>query len=246
MAGDRVQAAPSVRAFIAGNSGSGKTTLAQRMYLSKYPRVIILDLTGEWEDKVDATAYTVPDLVQWVRETARTRGKWRVALALDKEELPALVGWLVPVPEVKRSPILAVGGAALLVDEVDLLAPPGTSSEPIRTLYRRSRHVGLTVVSTTQRPANVSREVSAQSTHAVALTLNENRDVDYMTRLMRWEVPQVQDWQRWTRQHRHGGVWRDLQTGQQLWIPESGPPTSQGPKRAQTELPPPVADGDGE
>lgn len=244
MSAPRTAPAPSVRAFITGNSGSGKTTLAHRLYLSHMPRVIILDMTGEWEGKVDATTFDVPELVQTVRNLARSRSSWKVALALDPNELPALVHWLVPVPDVKRSPILAVGGAALLVDEVDLLAAPGTASEPVRTLYRRSRHVGLSVISTTQRPANVAREVSAQSTHAVVLTLNENRDVDYVTRFMRWDVRQVEAWRQWTRQHPHGGQWRNLGTGQVAWIPESGIPQAQGPRPAQSRLALPGDDGD--
>lgn len=246
MSGARTSPAPSVRAFITGNSGSGKTTLANRLYLAKMPRVLILDLTGEWEGKVDASTYSLDELVQTVRNLARERGRWRVALALDPNELEALVAWLVPVPEVKRSPILAVGGAALLVDEVDLLAPPGTASTPIRTLYRRSRHVGLTVVSTTQRPANVSREVSAQSNHAIALTLNENRDVDYITRLMRWDLAATDRWRRWTRQHPHGGVFRDLQSGRQLWIAEDGKTTTEGPALQLPLLPDDDGDAGGE
>lgn len=240
----RTTPAPSVRAFITGNSGSGKTTLAHRLYLANMPRVIILDLTGEWEGKVDAVTYDVPELVQTIRNLARLRAKWRVSLSLDPNELPALVNWLVPVPNVKNSPILAVGGAAILVDEVDLLAPPGTASEPIRTLYRRSRHVGLTVVSTTQRPANVAREVSAQSTHAIVLTLNENRDVDYVTRFMRWDARQVAQWREWTRQHPHGGQWRNLQSGAVAWIPESGVPQRQGPASPQRRLPLAADDAD--
>ena len=242
MTAERTTPKPSVRAFITGNSGSGKTTLAHRLYLSKMPRVLILDMTGEWEGKVDAMTYDVSECVQTIRNLARLRGRWTVSLALNPDELHALVAWLVPVPNVKASPVLAVGGMALLVDEVDLLAPPGTASEPIRTLYRRSRHVGLTVVSTTQRPANVAREVSAQSTHAVVLTLNENRDVEYVTKFMRWDLPALDRWRRWTRQHPHGGQWRNLQSGQVAWIPESGIPQSQGPGESQRPLP--LQDGD--
>lgn len=234
--------APTLRAFIAGNSGSGKTTLANRLYLTRYPRVLILDLTGEWEGKVDASAGSVPELVAVMRNMARERGRWKISAGISPAELPQLVDWLIPVPDLKRSPILAMHGAAILVDEVDLLAPPGTAKEEVRTLYRRSRHVGLSVVSTTQRPANVSREVSSQSLHAVALSLNEPRDVKYMADLMRWSPRDISQWKQWTRRHRHGGQWRNLQTGQTLWIPESGIPERQGP--TPPELPGLSADDD--
>jgi len=220
----------TVRAFLAGNSGSGKSVRAWNLYLRAFPRRLLLDLTGEWESQADAVADDVAGTVAAIRDLA-PRGRWTVAAGLDAGQLPALVDWLMPVPNLRASPVLALHGVVILVDEVDLLAPPGMPTEAVRTLYRRSRHVGLSVVSTTQRPANVNREVSAQSTHAVALHLSEPRDVDYMADLMRWERPQVEAWRAWTRRHPHGGVWQDLRANRRLFLPEAGPPVM-GPNDA--------------
>lgn len=214
-------APPTIRAFLAGNSGSGKSQRAWTLYLARFPRRLLVDLTGEWEDRADAVALDVPGAVDAIRQLA-PRGKWTVAVALDASELPELVDWLMPIPNLRASPILAMGGAVLLADEVDLLAAPGTASEAVRTLFRRSRHVGLSVIATSQRPANVSREVSAQSTHALALALSEPRDVDYMVDLMRWDRSGLDRWRQWTYRHRHGAVWRDLRTGQELYLPDAG------------------------
>lgn len=218
-----VRVIPSVRVFFAGNSGSGKTTGAWRLYLSRFPRQIILDQTGEWLDKVDYTANTLGDLANAIRQYAPDR-EWTIAYTLLDDRFADFVRWLVPVPNVDTSPILAIGGAVLLVDEVDLLAPQGPASVEVRTLYRRSRHAGLSVVSATQRPANVSREVSAQSQHVVAYYLSEPRDRDYIADLMRWNPNQVQEWIDWTRLHPHGAAWKEVQTGRVLWIPDLGAP----------------------
>lgn len=218
----------TLRAFLAGNSGSGKSVRAWSLYLSAFPRRLLLDLTGEWSDRADQVTDTVAGTVDAIRALAG-RGRWTVAAGLDASQLPELVDWLMPVPQLHASPILAMGGAVILVDEVDLLAPPGTSKEAVRTLYRRSRHVGLSVVSTTQRPANVSREVSAQSTQAVALHLSEPLDVDYMGELMRWDRPTVEAWRAWVHRHPHGGAWQDLRTSRRLWLPESGAPVAVAP-----------------
>ncbi len=229
--------AKSVRIFVAGNSGTGKTTFAKEAILSRFPRAIIIDMTGEWEGEVDAEALNVSELQRAVKQLARERGKWKVSIALDPDELPMLVQWLIPVPRIADSPVRHLGGAVILVDEVDLLAPQGTAKEPIRTLYRRSRHAGLSVVSTTQRPANVSREVSAQSTHAAALRLSEPRDVEYMADLMRWSGDDTTRWQKWTRQYPHGGQYRNLLTGQVQWFgPHRWSMQSAGPDRSQLEL----------
>lgn len=215
--------APSFRAFIAGATGSGKTTLAWDYYLERMPRRLLLDFTGEWESRADAVVGTVSALAGAVRRYAR-RGRWTIALAFDTDEMPELIDWLIPVPDLRRSPVVAVSGCVILVDEVDLIAPQGTATRPVRSLYRRSRHVGLSVVSCTQRPENVSREVSAQTTQAIALRLPEPRAQDYMGRLLGWDDSTLERWQAWTRQHPHGGYWRDLGTGLSLWLPESGPP----------------------
>lgn len=231
----------TLRAFLAGNSGSGKSVRAWTLYLKPFPRRLLLDLTGEWTDRADLVTETVPATVDAIRALAG-RGRWTVAAGLDAGQLPELIDWLIPVPTLHASPILAMGGAVILVDEVDLLAPPGTSKEAVRTLYRRSRHVGLSVVSTTQRPANVSREVSAQSTQAVALHLSEPLDVDYMSELMRWDRPTVEAWRAWTRQHPHGGVWQDLRTNRRLFLPEGGPPVAPPAAAVASPAPAPAPD----
>lgn len=242
----------SQRIFIAGNSGTGKSTMAWRRYLSRMPRRIIVDLTGEWTDdsrkvapelRIDAVAQNVPELSRALR-SVQHRGSWTLVLSQDSEakDVAALVAWLLPVPKLQASPIRMVGGAVLLVDEVDLIAPLGPPPRPVRTLYRRSRHVGLTIVSTTQRPGNVSREVSANSTQAIALRLAEPRDQEYVTRLFQWSPQALADWRRWTREHPHGGYWKDLESGRSLWIAETGqlvhaaaPSDGGGAARAEAE-----------
>jgi len=216
---------PTVRAFVTGNSGSGKTTTAWKLYLAKFPRCLILDQTGEWYGRCDVYTSTLGTAVDAMRKLA-PRTRWRVAYTLDDDRFPELVQWLIPVPNVYASPILMCGGAVLLVDEVDLLAPGGFGGAPqeIRTLYRRSRHVGLSIVSATQRPANVSREVSAQSSQIIAHYLSEPRDRDYMADIMRWTPEQLARWIRWCQQHPHGAVWKEVQTGRLLLLPENGAP----------------------
>lgn len=232
--------APSLRAFLAGNSGSGKSTRAWDLYLQGFPRRILLDMTGEWTKRADVRVENVPQLVDAVRSLAG-RGRWTIAVSFDPAEMPDLVDWLIPVPQLDQSPVRVLGGLVILVDEVDLIAPQGPAPEEVRTLYRRSRHVGLSVVSTTQRPANVSREVSAQSGHAVALYLSEPRDRDYMIDLMRLETPTVTTWLRWTQRHPHGGLWKDLQKNRLLWLPEKGAPVaSAGVEQLQLDAGPSV------
>lgn len=215
---------PTVRTFIAGMSDTGKSTRAWHMYLARMPRRIIFDLTGEWESMADAVCLTVRDGIEAIRAYAR-RGRWTIVFACDpKWDLPVLTDWMIPLPDIKQSPIIRVGGAVILIDEADLAAPPATSHEHIRTLARRSRHAGLSVIWTTQRPENVSREVSAQCNHRIALRLSEPRAIDYMARAMGWTKEDTAGWIRWCQRHPHGGYWRDVRTGLTLALPEAGTP----------------------
>lgn len=224
---------PTLRAFIAGVSGSGKSVAAWSMYLSHFPRRILVDQTGEWSDPAryprapgrpgfpgpDFVVQTVPELSWAIHKLAPT-GRWTIAVELDLEDLAELVDYLIPVPQLGRSPILACHGAVLLADEVDLIAPPRSLRQEVRTLYRRSRHVGLSIVSTTQRPEAVSREVSAQSSQVLCLALTEPGAFDYMADLMGTEI--ADHLAAWTRRHPHGGLWLDRLTGVKRWVTEAG------------------------
>ena len=227
---------PTIRVFIAGNSGSGKTTGAWRWYMSRMPRVLVIDQIGEWEERVDFATNSLGDVVTTM-QMLRNQSKWTIAYSLSDGRFVDLVRWLIPRPNVEGSPSIAVGGMTLVIDEADLLAPTGAPEE-VRTLYRRSRHVGLSIISATQRPANVSREVSAQSTHVLAYRLREPRDRDYIADLMRWDSAQITQWVAWTQVHPHGAAWKDLQEGRELWIPETGQPQD----RSSPSAPLPVHD----
>jgi hypothetical protein len=219
---------PTIRAFLAGVSGSGKSWTAWRMYLARFPRRLLIDQTGEWTDPArypkgypgpDVVVYTVPEL-SWALKKYAPTGRWTIVLELDLEDLAELVNYLIPVPNLSASPILACHGAVLLCDEVDLIAPPRSLRQEVRTLYRRSRHVGLSIISTTQRPEAVSREVSAQSSHVLCLALAEPSAYEYMTDIMGTDL--VTHLPAWTRTHPHGGLWWDRLSGVKRWVTESG------------------------
>ena len=232
----------AARVFVTGLSGSGKTTGAWNLYLKNAPRVLIVDQIGEWNGRVYETVNTLGELFTAIN-SARKQKRWVISYSNMDNRLHDLVRWLLPLPNVDRSPVLAMGGIVLLLDEVDLIAPTGGAPEVIRNLYRRSRHVRLSLVSVTQRPANVLREVSAQSTQVLAYRLTEPRDLDYLADLMRWDGQQVGQFVRWTRRHQHGAVWRDLVSGSTLWIPDHGKPQREPDERRSLPTAPRIPQG---
>jgi hypothetical protein len=145
------------------------------------------------------------------------RGCWTIVANL--EDVEALVAYLAPASELRNSPIVTVGGAVILVDEVDIVAPPKTSRSEVRMLWRRSRHLGLSIVATTQRPENCNREVTSQSPQVLCLQLVEPAAWDYMSDIMRLDLAPLRDW---TARHPHGGLWVETRTGEVRWLSEAG------------------------
>lgn len=262
------QPPPTVRVFVAGASGSGKSAAAWTHYLARFPRRLLIDPTGEWEQPntwhgaplppypgADAVCYSVGQLDTALRKVA-ARGKWTITLGIGPDEFGELVPYLIPLSGdegeaggIARSPIYRCGGAALLNDEVDLVAPPRGLKVEVRTLYRRSRHAGLSIVSTTQRPEAVSREVSAQSHQVLCLHLVEPNGIAYMQNIMQTDLTHL--WS-WNRQHPHGGLWKDLRSGQTRWLTESGRlvepqvPESAASRAPRAASPAPASDGPGD
>ena len=214
----------SKKIFIAGASGSGKSYTAREQYLRHFPRRIYVDFIGEYDQDVEVTVYSVQELDTYVRDHWN-RGRWSVAIVPD-DDLDGLVEWAVPLPQLEeRSVTRAAGGVAMLFDEVDTYAGPGASRRlPIRTLWRRARHAALTIVATTQRPANVSKEVTSQSNHVLCLQLTEWDDIDYMERAIGCRL-RGDPFDAWLAAHPNpngsggsiGGLWHNRRTRETRW-----------------------------
>lgn len=174
----------TLRAMATGRTQSGKTEWLWRRYLRRVPRLLIVDTIGEWSAKArrgegptDARhTVGVDETLAAMRELASV-DQWRIIADLDREELVELANVLAP-RRIEASPVPALGGMAIYLDEVDLLVPLGDSR--LGGLWRRGRHVGLSVYSATQRPSSVNKEVSAMVDVYAVLPLDEVRDVQYL------------------------------------------------------------------
>lgn len=175
---------PSVRICAVGRSGSGKTRWMHRHWIAHAPRVIIVDQTGEW-----ATLEPNAEFCFGFTHTCQTlsalsrRTHWRCVAVLDNDELYRLIDVLIPIPNITASPSLALGGIAIYLDEVDLVVPR-LAPTSARSLNRRSRHAGLSVLSATQRVSNVSKEITSMCDAIGILALHEPADQEYLRSLM--------------------------------------------------------------
>jgi hypothetical protein len=147
-----------------------------------------VDQTGEWTKHEPGERPIDPEnisydldgtLINLARVAEDT--DWRLVAYLEPEEVSYLTEEiLLPVPRIQEGYAAKVGGMGIYLDEVDVLCPNGQSPSAIRHLWRRGRHAGLSVYSATQRPANVSKEVTSQCRWLVIFKQHEQRDVDYL------------------------------------------------------------------
>lgn len=178
------------RVFACGVTESGKTEFLIRRFLPRVSRLLVVDQTGEWAEREPHAPYAFgyEDTVRQLGALS-TRDRWRLIASLEQDEMIELTErLLVPIPNPRTGLPAAIGGMGILLDEVDVLCPAGRAPVPLTHLWRRGRHVGLSVYAATQRPANVSKEATAMCRYIAVLRTSEANDVDYLARRMGREV----------------------------------------------------------
>ena len=172
----------SLRVFVSGPPESGKSQFLASEFSSRTPRVISIDITGETAERnPDAIrTYGLDDLRGALKKCASWR-RWHVAAQLEESELGPCFVMLAPAPKSDDdvSFCRAVGGVAVECGEAAFLAPNGRIEPAVKAAFNTGRHHLLSLYMATQRPADVSRVVTASSPIKVAFGHREDRDLDF-------------------------------------------------------------------
>lgn len=173
-------ASDSERAIAVGMTRSGKTYTLRRIFIDRYPRVLVNDRIGEWKDWKGAHHAVGLDETLALLEAAAKRRTWRIVTSgLEEEELASLARLLVPPGGPYTGYAYAVGGMALALDEADETARQGAARE-VLAMWNRGRHAGLSIFAATQRPSGVARIVTAMSRWVIVCQLGEPADLRYL------------------------------------------------------------------
>lgn len=163
---------------IFGIRGMGKTRLARRL-LADHPRMLAYDPYGEHE----ALRFDQPEaLVAYLDQHAK-RGRfrcslasWRAANIQTESDYFCATAWATAQ---------VTGDCLAVFEEVDMIAPPGRETPQFRRLIAQGRHAGgrghtgVSILSTSRRPAEVSRLLTSQADHIYAFRLQEPADLQY-------------------------------------------------------------------
>lgn len=178
---------PTERVIACGVTESGKDYLLKRLFLNRCPRSLVLDMVGEFTTERPPGgrlyfARSLEELRAQLKRAAREGPRWRVVAAIGPEQARDVARLLVP-PVLERDGgafPLYVGGMALQCSELDLFAPTNAHAD-VAGLWRRGRHVGLSVFGASQRPHGIARIVTAMSGWVLVTKTQEPADLKYLS-----------------------------------------------------------------
>lgn len=154
--------------FITGRKGSGKTTLANKMVNARFragERCLVVAPMRGIELSGEPVIMSVSDLLN---------------PAYDNRSLNICPGNDPRLPAAAFLYAYTCGNCWLVVDEVDIWTSAQSCDESILNAIRYGRHRGLSQIYISQRPANVIRDLTAQSDYLFMFQSTENRDVEYL------------------------------------------------------------------
>jgi hypothetical protein len=153
---------------VLGQSGSGKSSWVQAR-LASLPRFILWDTLGEY------VGFTVcesrAELYKHI--TKRSTGLFQVIYNGTDENEEESMDWICQLVE-------QIENLCFIVEEVDQYASPGVIPAGLRSLLKRGRHRGISMVFVTRRPAEVNRLITAQSKRFVLFRVVEPNDLRYL------------------------------------------------------------------
>jgi Helicase HerA, central domain len=152
---------------IFGRKGSGKTFLARRI-MRAYPRVIILDTLGEYGERATIVEGR-DDSIRAIRDACERK---RFRLALRVLEPDDLLDVLTMAWECSDS--------LLVLEETSMVCSPVWLPPELARLVRYGRHRSISQLYIARRPAEIPRDLTAQSDVIISFQQTEPRDLAYL------------------------------------------------------------------
>lgn len=148
---------------IFGKRGAGKSTLA-KILQRRATRVIILDPLAEYSS-LSIQCDTLELLVKYILSNKTFRLSY---VYDDKSEYLSEI-------------IYKLGNVLFVVEEVDLVCNLHSSQYWFDALIKRGRHRDVSLLTTSRRPAEVSRLLTSQAHNIYAFNTTEPNDIKYLS-----------------------------------------------------------------
>lgn len=164
------------KTLILGMSRCGKSTLGKMASLLNYPRVLVIDIMGEYEG-----FETVKSIPQLIKKLMQLKNESRFFLVYqfklnskDKEEI------FNQICEI----CFYFKNIHVNIEEIDQYCSPHEIPQWLENLLRRGRHHNVSLTMSTQTPSNLNKMCVKQADHIFIGMLKEQNDVNYASNLM--------------------------------------------------------------
>jgi DNA helicase HerA-like ATPase len=153
---------------VLGHKGSGKSTLVKEI-VEEHPRVITFDTMGEYDNAIE----TFPEAVRELGKLEHAR-RFKIAIRLPEDE-DALEAMEVAYE---------LTGTLVVFEETSFYCSPSYLPTILKKFVRYGRHREISQIYVSRRPAEIHRDLTAQSDLIVSFRQHEPADVDYLRKLM--------------------------------------------------------------
>lgn len=164
-----------------GTRGCGKTHLS-RTIQKLYPRVVIIDITGEYTDGIEC--YTFEEFCIALEESLKQK-EFRIIFHshMDAgEEEKEHIDQIIRLTMIRSSaPEADYNNLLLVCEEVQNYSTVHSLPKYMRKCLLIGRHYGLACIFTSQRPGEVHKTILSQSHNVFAGTCVEANDLKYLS-----------------------------------------------------------------
>jgi hypothetical protein len=162
-----------------GISGTGKTTWIMDE-IKKRPRVLILENGLEEYTDYYPSFYTKAEAAEYMFN----RGRFHIIFGDDDDEDPfesidnGSELCKAYTTSIKKKVNVALP-ITYIIDEAQTYTSPHKISKGFRNLIMKSRHYSTQLIYSSQRPSQISRSLTSQSSRFIIFNLSERSDVDF-------------------------------------------------------------------
>jgi len=153
---------------IFGHKGSGKSTLVKEL-VKEHKRVIVFDTMGEYDNAIE-------NYNDAVRTLGRLQNERRFTVAIRLPEDEDALSAMEVAYDVPRT--------LVVFEETSFYCSPSSMPTILKKFVRYGRHREISQIYVSRRPAEINRDLTAQSDLIVSFHQHEPNDIDYLRKLM--------------------------------------------------------------
>ncbi|MBI4847552.1 MAG: ATP-binding protein [Nitrospirae bacterium] len=162
---------------IIGRRGYGKTTLAGKFLDQRTQPAIIVDMLGQF--KHGKRFFSAKDLLDHILTKKISITDPLILGSFELNDFSIICEIAIRLKNVM-----------LIIDEVDFFDSPRVQDKNFKRVIHYGRHYNIDLVTTSRRPANISRDLTSQTDEFYVFRVTEKRDLEYFENLSS-ELPEL-------------------------------------------------------